>query len=159
MTSMPACVTLLILALVASSAAGVQEKKAPWLDAPTLVAWNVRGWDLVGPFQGGWQVVVIRATANYDGMCRPRQYQDFAFVRGAFAGTLAPSPMESGIDGSLGRVTLQNQTRLIAEYHRYTTSDPLCCPSGTTSVMFEIAPDEPVVRPVAASYQGASALK
>src|SRR5262245_56415350 len=41
-----------------------------------------KGWDLVGPFTGGWQVLVIRATASYDGMCRPRQYQDFVFARG-----------------------------------------------------------------------------
>ena len=49
-----------------------------------------QGWDLVGPYQGGWEIVVIRGTAGYDGMCRPRQYQDFVFVRGAFVGTLSP---------------------------------------------------------------------
>jgi hypothetical protein len=31
------------------------------------------GWDLVGAYQGGWQTLVIRATAAYDGMCRPRR--------------------------------------------------------------------------------------
>ena len=41
-----------------------------------------QGWDLVGAYQGGWQVLVIRGTASYDGMCRPLQYQDFVFVRG-----------------------------------------------------------------------------
>src|SRR5262245_58394370 len=30
-----------------------------------------QGWDLVGAYQGGWQVLVIRGTAGYDGMCRP----------------------------------------------------------------------------------------
>ena len=51
-----------------------------------------QGWDLVGAYQGGWQILVIRGTAGYDGMCRPLQYQDFVFVRGVFAGTLSLRP-------------------------------------------------------------------
>ena len=43
---------------------------------------RAQGWDLVGAYQGGWQIRVIRCTAGYDGMCRPRMYQDFVFVRG-----------------------------------------------------------------------------
>jgi hypothetical protein len=78
-----------------------------------------QGWDLVGAFQGGWQIVVIRGTAGYDGMCRPRQYQDFVFVGGVFGGTLSPQPMDSRTDGALGRVFLQSSTRLTAEYDRY----------------------------------------
>jgi heat shock protein HslJ len=107
-----------------------------------------RGWDLVGAFHGGWQVVVIRGTAGYDGMCRPRQYQDFVFLRGTFAGTLSPQPMDSRSDGAIARVTLQGPTRLTAEYDRYGPADPLCCPSRTTSVVFDIASDGPIVRPV-----------
>ena len=106
-----------------------------------------RGWDLVGPYQGGWQMLVIRATAGYDGMCRPRRFQDFVFVGGVFAGTLSPSPMESRTDGAIGRVFLQGANRLTAEYQRYTAKDPLCCPSGTTTIVFDIARDPPVVRP------------
>lgn len=34
-------------------------------------------------------------------MCRPRQSQDFLFVRGMFAGTLSPQPMDSRTDGVL----------------------------------------------------------
>jgi hypothetical protein len=83
-----------------------------------------QGWNLVGAFQGGWQVLVIRATASYDGMCRPRQYQDFIFVRGVFAGTLSPQAMESRTDGALGRVSLQSTSRLTAEYDRYAATDP-----------------------------------
>ncbi len=64
---------------------------ASWLDAPKPASWNKpglsiptaprlqeasafssSGWNLVGAYQGGWQTRVIRATANYDGMCRPR---------------------------------------------------------------------------------------
>lgn len=110
-----------------------------------------QGWDLVGAFQGGWQILVIRATAGYDGMCRPRQYQDFLFVRGVFAGTLSPQAMDARTDGAIGRVYLQSANRLMAEYTRYAPKDPLCCPSRTTTVVFEVANDTPVVRPLSAS--------
>jgi len=110
-----------------------------------------QGWDLVGAYQGGWQILVIRGTASYDGMCRPRQYQDFVFVRGVFAGTLSPQAMDSRTDGALGRVSLQSNNRLTAEYERYFATDPLCCPSRKTSVVFDIANDASVLRPVSAS--------
>ena len=110
-----------------------------------------QGWDLVGAYQGGWQILVIRGTASYDGMCRPRQYQEFVFVRGVFAGTLSPQAMDSRTDGALSRVYLQNNSRLTAEYARYAPTDPLCCPSRTTRVELEIAHDGPVVRPLSAS--------
>jgi LppP/LprE lipoprotein len=110
-----------------------------------------QGWDLIGAYQGGWQIVVIRGTAGYDGMCRPRQFQDFVFVRGVFAGTLSPQAMDSRTDGALGRVSLQDDSRLTAEYHRYAATDPMCCPSRTTAVVFEIAHEPPAVRPVSAS--------
>jgi len=83
-------------------------------------------------------------------MCRPREYQAFVFVRGVFAGTLSPQPMESRSDGSLGRLFLQNEKQLIAEYQRYDKSDPLCCPTKHTSVVFDIE-NGPLVRPVSAS--------
>lgn len=111
-----------------------------------------QGWDLVGAYQGGWEMLVIRGTASYDGMCRPRQYQDFVFVRGEFAGTLSPQPMDSRTDGALGRVSLQNG-RLTAEYNRYAASDPLCCPTRTTAVVFDVTNDGPVVRPMSATTQ------
>ena len=110
-----------------------------------------QGWNLVGAYQGGWQVVVIRGTAGYDGMCRPQQYQDFVFVRGVFAGTLSPQPMNSRTDGAVARVSLQGNNRLTAEYARYAATDALCCPSRSTSVVFEIAKDPPVVQAVSAS--------
>jgi heat shock protein HslJ len=115
-----------------------------------------RGWDLVGSYQGGWPVVVIRATAGYDGMCRPRQYQDFVFVGGVFAGTLSPQPMDSRSDGAIAQVSFQSPTRLTANYARYAADDALCCPSKTTSVIFDVATDPPVVRPVSASTANAA---
>lgn len=110
-----------------------------------------QGWDLIGAYQGGWQTLVIGATASYDGMCRPRQYQDFVFVRGSFAGTLSPQPMDSRTDGALSRLSLQGNNRLTAEYLRYSATDALCCPSKTTSVVFEIASKGPILRPLSAS--------
>ncbi|MGH9460989.1 MAG: LppP/LprE family lipoprotein, partial [Vicinamibacteria bacterium] len=112
---------------------------------------RAEGWYLEGAYQGGWQIVVIRGTASYDGMCRPWQYQAFVFVHGVFAGTLSPEAMDSRTDGALSHVSLRNGNQVTAEYLRYTAEDPLCCPSSTTSVVFEIANDGPVVKPVSAS--------
>ena len=110
-----------------------------------------QGWHLDGAYQGGWEIVVIRGTASYDGMCRPLQFQAFVFVRGVFAGTFSREPMDSRTDGALHHVYLRNGDQLTAEYVRYTAKDPLCCPSSTTRVVFEIAGDRPVVQPVSAS--------
>jgi heat shock protein HslJ len=133
-----------------------KQARPPQLDEDKRL--TAQGWDLVGAYQGGWEVLVIRATAGYDGMCRPRQYQDFVFVRGAFAGTLSPHSMDSRTDGALSRVFLQSDSQLSAEYQRYAAKDPLCCPSRTTTVVFELAGDpSPVVRPVSASSTPGSA--
>lgn len=113
---------------------------------------QAKGWDLVGAYQGGWRTVVILATAGYDGMCRPLQYQDFVFVRDAFAGTLSPHLMNSRSDGALDQVSLQSGNLLTADYARYGGSDPLCCPSRKTSVQFAIGNEAAeVLRPVFAS--------
>jgi hypothetical protein len=110
-----------------------------------------RGWRLDGSYQGGWEVVVIRGTASYDGMCRPWQFQGFVFVRGVFAGTLSPKPMDSRTDGALVRVFLTSKDRLTAQYQRYAPNDPACCPTSTTNVEFEIVGKESIVRPLSAS--------
>lgn len=112
---------------------------------------RARGWDLVGPTSEGGQLRVIVGTSDYDGMCRPRQYQEFVFARGIFAGTLSPQPMDSRTDGALGRVTIQNDGTVQAEYMRYGAADPLCCPSRITTVVFEIEKEPPVLKPVSAS--------
>lgn len=180
--------TLLLGMLVTYGTVGhAQEKRASWLDAPSIASWNTagqaipaapgvedpvnprcrdqarppksdedkqvrdRGWDLVGAVESGSEVLVVRGTASYDGMCRPLQFQAFVFVRGRFAGTLAPAPMDSRMDGALSRVTLDGPTGLTAEYLRYEESDPRCCASRITRVTFDIAGDPPVVRARSAS--------
>ena len=106
-----------------------------------------RGWDLIGAYQGGWNVVVISAASSYDGMCRPLQYQSFVFASGVFAGTLSPKLMDSRTDGALSRVSFETGTRLNAQYLRYAPGDALCCASRTTNVVFEISGDRPVIAP------------
>jgi hypothetical protein len=123
-----------------------EQARPPQLDEDKQV--RDRDWNLVGAYQGGWQVLVIQGTAGYDGMCRPSRFQDFVFVRGVFAGTLSPLPMDSRSDGVLSRVFLSSGSQLVAEYGRYAPKDPLCCPSRTTSVTFEIAGTAPTLWPV-----------
>jgi hypothetical protein len=115
---------------------------------------QARGWDLVGAYQGGWQTLVIQGTAGYDGMCRPRMYQAFVFVRGVFAGTLSPQPMDSRTDGALSRVTLVDK-RITAEYLRYTPADPLCCASRTALAVFDVT-SGPLVGPAGITHSALS---
>lgn len=111
-----------------------------------------QGWNLIGPYQGGWNILVIAAAAGFDGMCRPLQYQYFVFVRGAFAGTLSPGLMNSRTDGALNRVSFHpSGNTLDVQYLRYAPGDALCCPSRTANVVFEIDRLERVVRPKVAT--------
>jgi LppP/LprE lipoprotein len=110
-----------------------------------------QGWDLIGTPTESGQVQVIAGAADYDGMCRPRQYQFFVFSRGAFVGTLSPHLMDSRTDGSLNRVTIEGDRKLKAYYARYAQTDPLCCPSRTTTVLFSIGHDPAVLRPLTAT--------
>jgi hypothetical protein len=59
--------------------------------------------------------------------------------------------MDSRTDGALIRESLQSDRQLIGEYTRYAATDPLCCPSGTTSVTFEVASDGKELHPVSMS--------
>ena len=111
---------------------------------------RAQGWDLVGPASAAGQIRVMAGAADYDGMCRPRQYQYFVFAHGIFAGTLSPRLMDSRTDGALVRVTLESDRKLQAEFVRYKAADPLCCPSSRTTVVFGIARDPPVVRALSA---------
>jgi hypothetical protein len=94
-------------------------------------------------------VEIVAAMRGADGMCRPTAYNLFVFAGERFAGLLAPSPMTSRLDGSSGavRLPLPNVT---AEFVRYTSNDPLCCPSGHVTVRYRIdsTPGGPVVLPI-----------
>ena len=76
-------------------------------------------------------------------------YNLFVFVGGTFAGVLSPTPMTSRLDGSSGAVRLP-LPNITAEFARYTTTDPLCCPSSRVTVRYRIdrSAAGPVVAPV-----------
>jgi hypothetical protein len=112
---------------------------------------RAQGWDLIGAPTEGAGVRVVGAASDYDGMCRPRQYQFFVFSGGTFAGTLSPALMDSRTDGALNGVTLQGERKLEARYARYAEADPLCCPSRTTTVVFSLASDPPILTPLTAT--------
>ncbi len=105
------------------------------------------GWALFGASQTYGAVTVIMAMASVDGMCRPNQYNGFVFVANRFAGTLSPVATDARTDGALGSIRLFNASTLSAEFARYTSNDPLCCPSQTSGVNYTIGTGaRPVVK-------------
>jgi hypothetical protein len=96
-------------------------------------------------------VEIVGGLAGADGMCRPTQFNVFVFVKGQLAGTLSPSDMDSRTDGSIGGgIRLAEDETIAAEFARYTSVDPLCCPSGRVTVRYRIdrTSSPPVVVPV-----------
>jgi hypothetical protein len=106
-----------------------------------------KGWrlnDFWPPVSSGGRVL-IAALAEYDGMCRPFDYNVFVFSQGQYAGTLSPVNMNSRFDGSLfapvsGQVAeISPSGTIAAQFIRYADSDPLCCPSrGLSRVMYTV---------------------
>ena len=82
---------------------------------------------------------MVTAMASVDGMCRPTQVNGFVFVSERLAGTLAPEPTGARTDGAFSRLFLVSPTALTAEFVRYTSSDPLCCPSQVSTVSYSIS--------------------
>jgi hypothetical protein len=113
--------------------------------APEDRAVTSRGWSLVGGYHRFGPTVVVMATASADGMCRPNGYQGFVFVNGAFAGTIAPHPMDARTDGSIASisVTLFSATEIEADFARYNSADPLCCPHATSTVLYQVPTTNP----------------
>jgi uncharacterized lipoprotein YbaY len=103
------------------------------------------GWMLFGPSQSFAAVTVITAMASVDGMCRPDQYNAFVFVSNRFAGTISPEPVGARADGSIAAVRLISPSAVSAEFNRYTSNDPLCCPSQKSTVSYSVSGG---VRPV-----------
>ena len=108
------------------------------------------GWELFGPQQIYNETTVITAMSGVDGMCRPLGYQAFVFVGEQFAGALSPQPMNSRTDGDISQIFLTSSSSLFVEYKRYNNSDPLCCPSQISRVLFKIEPKnaQPLLIPV-----------
>lgn len=128
-------------------------ERAP--ETPEDRALVAKGWRLFAGYEAGWGVKVIQATSTYDGMGRPWQYQAFVFMNGIFAGTLSPEPMNSRFDGALDSVSLFGSPSVVAEFRRYSPTDPLCCPSGSATVSYRVDQNAagPVVVPAFVSRQ------
>ncbi|MGE3271564.1 MAG: LppP/LprE family lipoprotein [Chloroflexota bacterium] len=108
-------------------------------DAARMV--EAAGWKMYGEDLTDGNVRIVRALAAFDGMCRPMEYQAFAFTASTppqFIGTLSPTAMGSRTDGALNRLELVNQDRIVARYSRYTDQDALCCPSAISTVTFRV---------------------
>jgi len=81
---------------------------------------------------------IIAGMTGADGMCRPTGYNLFVFVAGRFAGTLSPFPMTSRLDSSSGAVRIAAKDTITADFARYSSTDPLCCPSSHVTVRYKI---------------------
>ena len=110
------------------------------------------GWSRYAKPTARGTATVMLGEASIDGMCRPWDYQAFVFVKGAFAGTLSPSLMDSRTDGALREIRFLSPTAIEAVFLRYVDADPLCCPSRLTTVRYRIERrgQEPVVVPISA---------
>ena len=126
-------------------AGGVRQPETP---SQRLV--TSAGWSLYAEPKKRGTVTVLLGEASIDGMCRPWDYQAFVFVKGAFAGTLSPSLMDSRTDGALSEIRFPSPSAIEVVFLRYVDADPLCCPSRLTTVRYRIErrPAGPVVVPV-----------
>ena len=97
------------------------------------------GWTLFGASQEYGTTTVVMGLNGFDGMCRPTEYNAFVFVSNRFAGTLSPVPMNSRTDGSLVDSDLISATNINATFNRYSSTDALCCPSRTSTVLYTIS--------------------
>ncbi|HEV7664966.1 MAG TPA: LppP/LprE family lipoprotein [Chloroflexota bacterium] len=96
------------------------------------------GWHLFNAARVGWGIRLVDALVDYDGMCRPNQFNGFLFADGQFAGVISPTPMDSRTDG-VGRVIdVRGPDTLNAQFVRYTATDPLCCPSSSFAVDYRV---------------------
>jgi hypothetical protein len=94
------------------------------------------------------EVEILAGLTGADGMCRPTGFNVFVFVAGRFAGTLSPVPMTSRLDGSIGPVRLAPDGTIAADFARYGSDDPLCCPSSHVAIRYAIdRTRQPVVVP------------
>jgi hypothetical protein len=112
-----------------------QERPAASPEDDQVVA---AGWRLFNAARVGWGLWVVDGLVEYDGMCRPIQFQTFVFADGQLAGTLSPAPMDSRTDG-VGRVLYVSAPGAVtAAFVRYLPTDPLCCPSSNFTVEYTV---------------------
>ena len=96
------------------------------------------GWRLFNAARVGWGLWIVDGLVDYDGMCRPNQFQGFVFANGQFAGTISPTPMDSRTDGSGRLLDVRGPGMLTGQFVRYAATDPLCCPSSVFVVEYMV---------------------
>lgn len=94
---------------------------------------TAKGWYLVGSAQVFGGLTAVEAAGGFDGMCRPEDFNVFVFSGDKLLGTLSPKLMQAREDGSLGDFQLFSDSMSVT-YNRYRKTDPLCCPSRTSSM-------------------------
>jgi uncharacterized lipoprotein YbaY len=116
------------------------------------------GWKLFGPAMVYGRTTIVKARSDADGMCRPLGYNVFVFYDGKFAGTISPVLMNARTDGAETNVHILDEDQVTVEFARYTAQDPLCCPSSTSRVMFELKNDAagPRLVPLEAAHESAA---
>lgn len=129
------------------------KQQIPNPSTPEERAVKAAGWVVFkvrGETQSAGGVVLVRGQTNYDGMCRPMGYQQFVFVNGVFAGTIAPNVMHSRFDGALIQTNIETPSRLKALFSRYTPQDGLSSPSRTSEVTYriDVINNQPLVVPM-----------
>jgi hypothetical protein len=125
--------------------------------SPQDKAVRAAGWTLVGAAQIFGRTRAFLATAGFDGMCRPLDFQGFVFVEGRLAGTLSPQPMRARTDGALVNLRLLSEQAVGADFARYLEQDPLCCPSRLHAVSYRIEAggEAPLLVPASARVDAA----
>ena len=96
-------------------------------------------------------VEIIGGMSAAHPSCDPGSFNLFVFVGGRFAGTLAPAVMTSRRDGAIGAVRITATDTVTAEFARYVSTDPDCCPSSHVRVTYRIDRSGP--RPLLAAME------
>ena len=96
-------------------------------------------------------VEIVGGMSGATASCEPATFHLFVFVGGRFAGTLSPVAMTSRRDGTVGAVRLTATDTVTAEFARYVSTDPDCCPSSHVRVTYRI--DRSGDRPVLAAVE------
>ena len=86
----------------------------------------------------GWGISIVHGTLSFEANCRPVFYQEFVFVDGVFAGTLAPQAMFPRTDGALVDAGIVTANRVYALYDRYGPTDNINHLSDQVLVQFAL---------------------
>jgi hypothetical protein len=136
---------------------GAQERTSESAEEDQVIG---AGWRLFNAARVGWGLWIVDGLVDYDGMCRPNQFQGFVFADGQFAGTIAPAPMDSRTDGSGRLLDVRGPGTLTGQFVRYAASDPLCCPSAVFNVEYTVdrSGPAPLLIPVRVTRNTASLI-